>query len=166
MIRWICYLTIMWCLAACGGSNAAPTPAPTFGPILGGSQTNGDSLSANVVVLPTSALIPSTPDDAAEPPANGDSTRYRSWMEEARITHPYSDTVDVMWQVMVCQSSGNANAVGPGELQGLFQYQQSTWAQPWNPYRDQPISDARAQIFATAKAWSDGNEQWWQVCLP
>jgi hypothetical protein len=86
--------------------------------------------------------------------------QYRTWMEEARALHPYSEPLDVMWSVMLCESSGDANAV-VGMYFGLFQFQSETWSGEWNPYRDLPILDPRAQIFATAKAWQDGNQHWW-----
>jgi hypothetical protein len=85
-------------------------------------------------------------------------------MAEARALHPYGDSLDVMWQVMLCESSGEAGQVA-NLYYGLFQYLPSTWAGEWNPYRDSPILDPRAQIFATAKAWQDGNQGWWG-CYP
>jgi hypothetical protein len=81
-------------------------------------------------------------------------------MQEARVAHPYSEPLEVMWQVMLCESSGQADQVA-NNYYGLFQYQQATWAGDWNPYRANPILDPRAQIFATAKAWQDGNQHWW-----
>jgi hypothetical protein len=81
-------------------------------------------------------------------------------MQEARATHPYSEPLETMWQVMLCESSGQAEQVAE-TYYGLFQHQQSTWAGDWNPYRAEPILDPRAQIFATAKAWQDGNQHWW-----
>ncbi|MBC8076916.1 MAG: hypothetical protein H7Y32_12630 [Chloroflexales bacterium] len=86
--------------------------------------------------------------------------QYRRWMEEARAEHPYDEPIDHMWAVMLCESSGDAGVVS-ALYYGLFQYLPDTWAGEWNPYRDQPILDARAQIFATAKAWHDGNQSWW-----
>ncbi|MBA3468565.1 MAG: hypothetical protein H0T53_02865 [Herpetosiphonaceae bacterium] len=154
-------------LIGCGQAAVSPTPAPTFGPVLSQPQAEV-SAATNVPIMarPTEVSAqPATPTPAAE--AAGDqSEQYRRWMSEARTLHPYSESIDTMWQVMLCESSGNPTIQGPGELIGLFQYQPSTWNGPWNPYRDQPIIDARAQIFATAKAWSDGNQQWWGVCLP
>lgn len=85
-------------------------------------------------------------------------------MEEARAAHPYSEPIEVMWQVMLCESSGEADMVA-GSYYGLFQYEQATWAGDWNPYRSSPILDPRAQIFATAKAWQDGSQRWWG-CYP
>jgi hypothetical protein len=86
--------------------------------------------------------------------------QYRIWMEEARALHPYPEPLEAMWAVMLCESSGVADMVA-GPYHGLFQYLDSTWAGEWNPYRDSPILDPRAQIFATAKAWQDGNQGWW-----
>jgi uncharacterized protein YraI len=85
----------------------------------------------------------------------------RQWMEEARAQYPYSEAVDKMWRVMMCESSGSPNAVGGGRYMGLFQYSPSTWAGSWNPYRNNSIWDAKSQIFATARAWSIGMQNHW-----
>ena len=100
---------------------------------------------------PTLALDPSL-----DPPLD----QYRAWMQEARAAHPYSEPIELMWQVMLCESSGQAEQVAES-FYGLFQYQRATWDGDWNPYRDESILDPRAQIFATAKAWQDGNQHWW-----
>lgn len=156
-------------LTGCGQAAISPTPAPTFGPVLSQPQiAAADATSGPIPILAQPSVVsgPIATPTAAEETAGDPSEQYRRWMTEARAAHPYSETVEVMWQVMQCESSGIATIQGPGELIGLFQYQPSTWSGSWNPYRDQPITDARAQIFATAKAWSDGNQQWWSVCLP
>jgi hypothetical protein len=67
-----------------------------------------------------------------------------------------------MYAVLLCESGGDPAIVSPdGFNHGLFQYSAATWAGDWNPYRDQPITDARAQIFATACAWSRGMQAQW-----
>jgi hypothetical protein len=120
-------------------SAAAPaTPAPAAAPIS----------------LPSPTLLPTTPLE-----------QYRAWMQEARATHPYSEPIEVMWQVMLCESSGQPDQISDSYY-GLFQYQQTTWAGDWNPYRTSPILDPHAQIFATAKAWQDGNQHWWGCYHP
>lgn len=81
-------------------------------------------------------------------------------MEEARAAHPYAESTEQMWAVMICESAGQPE-VSNGINIGLFQYHPDTWAGDWNPYRDAPITDARSQIFATAKAWQDGYQGWW-----
>ena len=167
-MRRILLLLILLGLAGCGGAVA--TPEPTLGPILStetGPRPTADPAFAVATVGAATQPVPAALATPA-PTLSGATAedQYRRWMEEARATHPYSDTVDLMWQVMLCESSGNPDAVGPGGLQGLFQYQPDTWARDWNPYRSEAINDARAQIFATAKAWSDGNQSWWGVCLP
>lgn len=91
------------------------------------------------------------------PPAQN---QYRVWMQEARAQYPYDEPAEQMWQVMQCESVGEADTVS-GSFYGLFQYHPDTWAGDWNPYRDLPILDPRAQIFATAKAWHDGYQSWW-----
>lgn len=153
-------------LSACGEATLPTTPMPTLGPVLSNPSANlRQATAVPIAERPTEQATPTIMPVPASAVAD-DTEQYRQWMIEARTTHPYSDTVETMWQVMVCESSGNPTIQGPGGLIGLFQYQSSTWADSWNPYREQSITDARAQIFATAKAWSDGNQAWWSVCLP
>src|SRR6266498_1985765 len=64
--------------------------------------------------------------------------QYRAWMQEARAAHPYSEPIERMWQVMLCESSGRADEV-VGSYSGLFQYDSATWSGDWNPYRANPI---------------------------
>jgi len=104
--------------------------------------------------LPTP--VPTAPLD----PTAATAASYRAWMEEARLLHPYAESLEQMWAVMLCESSGNAGVIA-GPYHGLFQYSAETWFGDWNPYREQPILDPRAQIFATAKAWQDGRQGWW-----
>jgi hypothetical protein len=88
--------------------------------------------------------------------------QYRVWISEARVTHPYADSEDRMYDVMMCESGGNPEIVNPaGPYTGLFQYVDGTWQGDWNTYRDQAITDARAQIFATALAWNLGMQSHW-----
>ncbi|MEO1321777.1 MAG: hypothetical protein AAFV59_02090 [Pseudomonadota bacterium] len=88
--------------------------------------------------------------------------RYRLWISEARAVHPYPETEQRMYDVMMCESGGNATIVNPaGPYNGLFQYVAGTWAGDWNAYRDADIFDARAQIFATALAWNKGMQSHW-----
>lgn len=108
-------------------------------------------------------VAPATPAPPAPPlaePTAAALAGYRALMEEARLLHPYAEPIDKMWAVMLCESSGNASVIA-GLYHGLFQYSAATWGGAWNPYRDQPILDPRAQIFATAKAWQDGHQLWW-----
>ena len=88
--------------------------------------------------------------------------QYRAWMVDAKRMYPYPQTIDKMWSVMLCESSGNPNASGGGGAWlGLFQYAPTTWRGSWNPYRGASIWDARSQIYATAKAWSIGMQRHW-----
>ena len=82
--------------------------------------------------------------------------------------YPYEDKLDSdsyeeqMYQLLLCESSGNPAADSPdGLYHGLFQYSAETWGGEWNPYRDQSIYDAQAQIWATACAWNLGMQQQW-----
>jgi hypothetical protein len=146
--------TVLLSLVACGRpASPAPTASVTATALL-------------VVTLETrlGETIPPllTP---TQPPSLAPLDQYRVWMEEARLQYPYPESVEVMWAVMLCESEGNVNAVGT-RYYGLFQYSPETWAGEWNPYRAYPIFDPYAQIFATAKAWSDGYQLWWCGCLP
>lgn len=108
------------------------------------------------------AAAHSVPAAPTAPAAASSPTQYRQWMEEARKTYPYAESLNKMWNVMMCESGGNPRASGgAGAWLGLFQYVPGTWAGLWNPYRTSSIWDARAQIFATAKAWSIGMQSAW-----
>ncbi|MEA2572917.1 MAG: hypothetical protein QOH93_215 [Chloroflexia bacterium] len=105
---------------------------------------------------------------AAFTPASAQTSRadrlaqYKAWMIEAKAMYPYPQTIDKMYRVMMCESSGNPSASGGrGTYLGLYQYHRGTWGGSWNPYRKNNIFDARSQIFATAKAWSIGMQSHW-----
>ncbi|MBI3437842.1 MAG: hypothetical protein HY054_04185 [Proteobacteria bacterium] len=88
--------------------------------------------------------------------------QYRAWIHEARQTHPYPDSEDRMYALMMCESRGQATLVNPaGPYSGLFQYSSATWRGAWNTYRDQSILDPRAQIFATALAFQRHMQGQW-----
>lgn len=123
---------------------AAPLPTPTLPPT--------STPTPPSTPLPTPTPPPTLPDTA--------EAQYRAWMQEARQLHPYPESLEVMWAVMICESSGDPSLQSDAYA-GLFQYEPGTWAGDWNPYRSQPILDPHAQIFATAKAWHDGNQHWW-----
>lgn len=109
---------------------------------------------------PEAEPVTSTPPATTSPSSS--RSQYRQWMEEARAMYPYPQSIDKMWSVMMCESGGNPNASGGGgRWLGLFQYAPGTWRGSWNPYRAESIWDARAQIFATAKAWSIGMQHHW-----
>ena len=133
--------------------------------------TGAPSPAAEAPAPPPPAETPTPEVSAAAiptlPPASiGGLEQYRAWMEEAHGMYPYAESIDVMWAVMMCESGGYPNLVGAGTYYGLFQYRLGTWAGAWNPYRDSPIFDPRAQIFATAKAWLEGHQGWWRGCWP
>jgi hypothetical protein len=159
---YLLYLTLSFMLASCGGS-LTPT-LPTAYIVRAGA-------AATLTPRTPTPAPPATPPDtiptalpsaspALDPSLDPPLDQYRAWMQEARTAHPYSEPIELMWQVMMCESSGQAEQVAE-IYYGLFQYQQVTWAGDWNPYRAEPILDPRAQIFATAKAWQDGNQHWW-----
>jgi hypothetical protein len=149
-------LLVMLLLTACG---AAPTPMlPTAYVVRSNTTAAVRSLP---IRPPTKAPEPTQPPFPTTTPAlDTPLDQYRAWMQEARVLHPYNESIEVMWEVMLCESSGMADIVA-GSYYGLFQYEQTTWAGDWNPYRTSPILDPRAQIFATAKAWQDGSQHWW-----
>lgn len=93
---------------------------------------------------------------------DNDLSQYRAWISEARARHPYPESEERMYAVMMCESGGRATIVNQaGPYSGLFQYSTATWNGDWNTYRDEGILDPRAQIFATALAWSNGMQGHW-----
>lgn len=122
-------------------------------------ETDATELPAAATLLPAATTEASGVAVSTETPADP-LVQYRLWIEEARQAHPYDESAGQMWQVMLCESSGNPLATADPYI-GLFQYLPATWQGEWNPYREASITDARAQIFATAKAWQDGNQHWW-----
>lgn len=111
-------------------------------------------------------------DDASEPEIKPSApvelegeaalTQYRTWISEARAAHPYPESETRMFDVMMCESGGDASIVNPaGPYTGLFQYATGTWNGEWNSYRGDGITNARAQIFATALAWNLGMQSHW-----
>jgi hypothetical protein len=159
--------------AARATSTPSPTRAPTRRPTRTAVPTRtatrtatapGPTTAPSPTPEPTERPRPTEP--PAPPPADPPSQeQLRAWLEEARATHPYAEPVASMWAVMMCESSGRPDVIA-GPYHGLFQYIVETWRGAWNPYRDSPILDPRAQIFATAKAWQDGHQSWWGGCLP
>ena len=162
-------------ISSCGASS--PTvQLPTADIRLGSATRPPIARVVPAAAAPASPPIRSAAADAGptsapvQPPAATQGTlaeplaQYRAWIAEARALHPYSDSAEAMWDLLICESSGDPEVAG-GNYYGLFQYDAATWAGEWNPYRDQPIRDSRAQIFATAKAWHDGNQHWWG-CYP
>jgi hypothetical protein len=155
------FLILVCSLTACGAGVLAPA-LPTA------HISRATSLPAPLVPITIATLTPSavpapTLSPTSAPTAQAATVpleQYRAWMAEARAQHPYSEPLEVMWALMICESSGDPNLTD-GRYNGLFQYDGATWAGDWNPYRDSPILDPRAQIFATAKAWQDGNQHWW-----
>jgi hypothetical protein len=116
----------------------------------------------SMLMLSSAALGMLASGQQAEAAPSETLAKYRTWMQDARKVHPYSESVDKMYRVMMCESTGNARAVGDrGASLGLFQYRTSTWRGKWNPYRNSSIWDPKTQIFATAKAWSIGMQSHW-----
>jgi hypothetical protein len=67
--------------------------------------------------------------------------------------------------VAQCESGLNNCAVNKaGKTYGLFQYLDSTWK--WTPYKGKSVFDAKANAFATAWMWNEGNEHHWDCCCP
>ena len=136
--------------------SQAPTSAPAAPEPVVASKP-----AATPTVKPTEKPKPE-PTATSRPSGSSTQAQYRQWMEEARTMYPYTQSVDKMWSVMMCESGGNARASGGGgRWLGLFQYAPTTWGGRWNPYRGESIWDAKSQIFATAKAWSIGMQSHW-----
>jgi hypothetical protein len=161
MARTLTMLLLVGLLAACGGGT--PPPPPTFAAPTAPLPDPSELLAS--VASPTPSASPtSEPRPTSEPPSPSPPTtpfeQYRAWMAEARTLYPYDDSIDSMWSVMLCESGGNPD-LNAGDYHGLFQYSAETWSGAWNPYRERSIYDPQAQIFATAKAWHDGQQGWW-----
>lgn len=163
-----CALFLGVLLAGCSANHLSQEPIPSAKIALAPSATIAlvrFKVSQSATPLPTTSLPTTPPLQPVAPLATTTPAdpleQYRRWMDEARALHPYSESVDSMWSVMMCESSGNPDAVGAGIYHGLFQYTEQTWSGDWNPYRDRPIFDPQAQIFATAKAWQEGYQSWW-----
>jgi len=142
--------------------------------IAGGEEVAGDEgMSASETAreeeaTPEATETPAAPSIPAPPPASQGAVdrqtldQYRAWISEARAAHPYPDSEEHMYAVMMCESHGRASVVNSaGPYSGLFQYSSALWNGDWNTYRDQGILDPHAQIFATALAWSDGMQRQW-----
>jgi hypothetical protein len=133
--------------------EAQPPPAPS----------SPDASSLTPASASASNATPTAPRASATGPVDEQTlNQYRNWIDEARATHPYADSADRMYAVMMCESRGQAGIVNPaGPYSGLFQYSSATWNGAWNQYRNQSILDARAQIFATALAWRNNMQGQW-----
>ncbi len=129
------------------------------------------ALSALVITLAacstaTSSMPESTATvpiaDPRAPASEATLAQYRSWIAEARAKHPYPESEARMYAVMMCESTGRVAVVNPaGPYTGLFQYVANTWNDAWNIYRSAGMLDAKAQIFATALAWSRNMQNHW-----
>ena len=132
-----------------------PAPASILSPInqlIAGDQQNPDLDDG--VAPPSDAVESSNAVPSLE--------QYRTWIREARAKHPYPESEDKMYAVMMCESGGQADIVNPaGPYSGLFQYVDGTWKGDWNLYRDRDIFDAEAQILATALAWNQNMQSHW-----
>jgi len=129
------------------------------------------ALSALVLTLAAcSTAKPSIPEttstsptgDPRAPASEATLAQYRAWITDARKKHPYPESEARMYAVMMCESTGRVAIVNPaGPYTGLFQYAAGTWNDTWNTYRGDGMLDAKAQIFATALAWSRDMQSHW-----
>jgi hypothetical protein len=117
------------------------------------------SLSSTAEASETPA--PPAPTSRRGPVDEQTLAQYRAWIHEGRQAHPYADSEERMYAVMMCESRGQAAIVSPAGHSGLFQYSRATWNGAWNTYRNQGILDARAQIFATSLAWQRNMQRQW-----
>lgn len=125
--------------------------------------------AATPAVAPTpqaqvpAAAQPVAPSQPAAP-ITDTLAQYKGWIAEARALHPYAESEQHMFNVMMCESRGNARVSNAAGNTGLFQYAAGTWRGDWNPHRAADVRDARAQIFATARAWELRYQHWWGSC--
>src|SRR5689334_1755498 len=124
-MRYLLLVTVTLLTAGCSTAIISPPKPATAQIVLTPSATLGR------IVLPTSSVaiaLPTTSPTlapvATEPPPTPVSTldQYRLWMEEARTTYPYVESIDAMWGVMMCESRGDPDVIGGGIYHGLFQY--------------------------------------------
>lgn len=158
--------------------SLSPAPQGVLNPIKGllsGSE-RVDEIGEDVVEgettaetdeteTPPAATVDPEPEPAPQPAVlEGEAAlaQYRAWISEARATYPYAESESRMYDVMMCESGGEASVINPaGPYSGLFQYANTTWNGDWNTYRETQVTDARAQIFATALAWKLGMQNHW-----
>jgi hypothetical protein len=171
------FRSILICLVVVGflgwiGGGLYPLPSPfldwvhrnvieRISSAVGGAQQTTAPSSTTATPAPTeqSSAPPATSGGAVD---EATLKQYKAWIHEARVKYPYADSEERMYAVMMCESKGQAGIVNPaGPYSGLFQYSTATWKGDWNPYRDQSILDAKAQIFATAVAWQKGMQGQW-----
>lgn len=147
-------------------AKATPPDAPAMATPQNSALQKDTALQSAPQAQPPS-VPPSTPPSTAPraPRAAEDSpglAQYRSWIAEARAKHPYSDSEQRMYDVMMCESRGNPSIVNrAGPYSGLFQYSTGTWNGAWNDYRHNNVLDAKAQVFATAQAWQKNMQRQW-----
>lgn len=134
------------------------------------TQRRAFALSVLSLALAACSTAPSMPEaastaptgDPRAPASEATLAQYRTWISEARTKHPYPESEARMYAVMMCESTGRVAMVNPaGPYTGLFQYAAGTWNDTWNTYRGDGILDAKAQIFATALAWSRNMQNHW-----
>jgi len=155
------FILVLLCVAGAGFSgwvfgSLHPAPDSVLDPIR--SQLAAFAAPNEAIATTATASRALEPIDATEESL----AMYRFWIREARELHPYAESEDRMYAVMMCESGGNASIVNPaGPYTGLFQYSDETWRGAWNTYRDGEITEAQAQIFATALAWSLNMQSHW-----
>ena len=181
-MRWVVIILIIAVAGGLGWFVASQTPAQKFLLLPVQNWLSGETPDDTIVseetepaeMIPEAETPPpSEPEappveepDSTPPPVEleGDAAlaQYRVWISEARALHPYPDSETRMFDVMMCESGGKPSIVNPaGPYTGLFQYATDTWNGDWNTYRDNQITDARSQIFATALAWNLSMQSHW-----
>lgn len=91
--------------------------------------------------------------------------RFNDIVEEASAQ--YGIDPNSLCRTMMCESNGNPYSGYPnGRYQGLFQYDPGLWItlSARAGFAGAAITDARAQIFVTAWAWSHGYRSRWPNC--
>ncbi len=80
------------------------------------------------------------------------------WPAIEEAAAQYGQSPQALYRVMICESTGNANADN-GICKGLFQFNPRTWAS--TPYGRESIWNGRAQAFAAAWMWASGRKSEW-----
>lgn len=151
-----------------GAASAPQTPTPAPASATAAEPAPAPAQKPSPTPAPPATTPSARPAQTATAPARRSGVdedtlaQYHVWIAQARAKHPYTDSEQRMFDVMMCESGGNASIVNPaGPYSGLFQFGPATWNGVWNDYRQENILDARAQIFATALAWQMGMQHQW-----
>ena len=120
----ILLLLVVFALAGWIAGSLHPAPAAILTPIekmlaqvaLPEEVEADDTEAVDTIAVDevTNEIEAPAPAPAPTPVSREDrNTQYRAWISEARAAHPYPESEDKMYAVMMCESGGNAKIVIP-----------------------------------------------------